>query len=76
MESVFVLNLGIAVPVTVGNLGVFEAALAFALARHGIRAEDALAIATLEHFVKFSGLGLCVGTLRLGRALGRDVPRR
>jgi len=70
MQSVFVLNLGIAVPVTVGNLGVFEAALAFALTRHGIPPEDALAIATLEHFVKFSGLGLCVATLRLGRVSG------
>ncbi len=74
MQSVFVLNLGIAVPVTVGNLGVFEAALAFALTRHGIPAADALAIATLEHFVKFSGLGLCVGTLRLGRALRPAAP--
>jgi uncharacterized membrane protein YbhN (UPF0104 family) len=69
MQSVFVLNLGIAVPVTVGNIGVFEASLAFALTRHGVSPEDALAIATLEHVVKFAGLGLCVGTLRLRRAL-------
>jgi uncharacterized membrane protein YbhN (UPF0104 family) len=73
MQSVFVLNLGIAVPVTVGNLGVFEAALAFGLTRHGVPPEDALAIATLEHFVKFAGLGLCLGTLRLGRALRLEV---
>jgi uncharacterized membrane protein YbhN (UPF0104 family) len=65
MECVFVLNLGIAVPVTVGNLGIFEASLAFALSRVGIRAENALAIATLEHCVKFGGLLLCVGLLRL-----------
>jgi uncharacterized membrane protein YbhN (UPF0104 family) len=71
MHSVFVLNLGIAVPVTVGNLGVFEAALAFALTFHGVAAADALAIATLEHFVKFAGLGLCVATLRAGRGLRR-----
>ena len=67
MQSVFVLNLGIAMPITVGNIGVFEAALAFALTRHGIPAERALAIATVEHFAKFSGLGLCVGILRLAR---------
>jgi uncharacterized membrane protein YbhN (UPF0104 family) len=67
MQSVFVLNLGIAMPITVGNIGVFEAALAFALSRHGIPAERALAIATVEHFAKFSGLGLCVGMLRLAR---------
>jgi uncharacterized membrane protein YbhN (UPF0104 family) len=74
MQCVFVLNLGIAVPVTVGNLGVFEAALGFALTRHGVPTEHALAIATVEHFAKFSGLGLCVGTLRLGRAFGRRPP--
>jgi uncharacterized membrane protein YbhN (UPF0104 family) len=67
MQSVFVLNLGIAMPITVGNIGVFEAALAFALSRHGVPAERALAIATVEHFAKFSGLGLCVGMLRLAR---------
>jgi uncharacterized membrane protein YbhN (UPF0104 family) len=67
MQSVFVLNLGIAMPITVGNIGVFEAALAFALTRHGVPAERALAIATIEHFAKFSGLGLCVGLLRLAR---------
>ena len=74
MQSVFVLNLGIAVPVTVGNLGVFEASLAFALTRHGVSSADALAIAMLEHFVKFAGLFLCVGTLRLGRALAPVAP--
>jgi len=77
MQSVFVLNLGIAMPITVGNIGVFEAALAFALTRHGVPAERALAIATVEHFAKFSGLGLCVGMLRLARVRrGRPPPLR
>ena len=76
MHAVFVLNVGIAVPVTVGNLGVFEAALAFALTRHGVAAADALAIATLEHFVKFSGLGLCIVTLRAWRALRSSMRAR
>jgi uncharacterized membrane protein YbhN (UPF0104 family) len=70
MQSVFVLNVGIAVPVTVGNLGVFEASLAFGLSHHGIPAQNALAIATLEHCAKFAGLGLCVGALRLARLFG------
>jgi hypothetical protein len=74
MQCVFVLNVGIAVPVTVGNLGVFEATLAFALTRHGMATPDALAIATLEHLVKFSGLGLCIATLRLGRLAFRRRP--
>ena len=69
MQSVFVLNVGIAVPITMGNLGVFEASLAFALTRHGVPAQNALAIATLEHFAKFGGLGLCIGVLRLVRAI-------
>jgi uncharacterized membrane protein YbhN (UPF0104 family) len=68
MQSVFVLNLGIAMPVTFGNLGVFEASLGFALSQQGIPAGRALAIATVEHFVKFAGLGLCLGILRIGRA--------
>jgi uncharacterized membrane protein YbhN (UPF0104 family) len=67
MQCVFVLNLGIAMPVTVGNIGVFEAALGFALSRHGVPAERALAIATVEHFAKFWGLFACIGLLRLGR---------
>jgi uncharacterized membrane protein YbhN (UPF0104 family) len=75
MECVFVLNLGIAVPVTVGNLGIFEASLAFALSRAGIRAENALAIATLEHCMKFGGLLLCVGLLRLAVLPARGASR-
>jgi uncharacterized membrane protein YbhN (UPF0104 family) len=75
MQCVFVLNVGIAVPITVGNLGVFEASLAFALTRHGIPAQNALAIATLEHFAKFGGLGLCVAALRAARmTVLRRVP--
>jgi uncharacterized membrane protein YbhN (UPF0104 family) len=75
MQSVFVLNVGIAVPVTVGNLGVFEASLAFGLSHHGIPAQNALAIATLEHCAKFAGLGLCVGALRLARVFGVGKPK-
>jgi len=71
MHSVFVLNLGIAIPVTVGNLGVFEAALAFALTRHGVSLDDAMAIAMLEHIAKFAGLFLCILSLRAGWALRR-----
>lgn len=68
-QCVFVLNLGIAMPVTVGNIGIFEATLGFALSRHGIGPELALAIATVEHFAKMAGLGITVGLLRLARLL-------
>lgn len=74
MQAVFVLNLGIAVPITAGNVGVFEAALAFALTEQGVPIEHALVIATLEHFAKFAGLGLCVGILRLGSAPAAAAP--
>jgi uncharacterized membrane protein YbhN (UPF0104 family) len=65
IACVFLLNVGIALPLTVANLGVFEASLAFALSLHGIGAERALVIATLEHLAKLAGLVLCVGILRV-----------
>ncbi len=65
IPCVLLLNVGIALPLTVANLGIFEASLAFALSLQGIGAERALVIATLEHFVKLAGLVLCVGALRV-----------
>ena len=77
MQCVFVLNVGIAFPITVGNVGIFEATLGYALSRHGIPAEHALAIATVEHFAKMAGLFACVGLLRLGRLVpGLGATRR
>jgi uncharacterized membrane protein YbhN (UPF0104 family) len=67
VPCVFLLNVGIALPVTVGSIGLFEASLGFALSRYGIAPEPALAIATLEHVTKLAGLVFCVGILRLGR---------
>jgi len=65
MPCIFVLNVGIAVPVTVGNIGVFEASLGFALAQYGVAPERALVIASLEHIAKVAGLVVCVGLLKL-----------
>lgn len=65
VPCVFLLNVGIAIPLTVANLGIFEASLAFALCQYGIAADRALAIATVEHVAKLVGLVLCVGILRL-----------
>src|ERR1700722_594864 len=73
VPCVFLLNLGIALPVTVGNLGLFEASLAFALTLYGIPPERALVIAAVEHAVKLAGLAICVGILKL---LARGGGRR
>jgi hypothetical protein len=59
------------VPITIGNVGVFEGSLAFALTRHGLAAEKALAVATLEHCAKFAGLLLCVALLGSAFKAGR-----
>jgi uncharacterized membrane protein YbhN (UPF0104 family) len=65
LPCVFLLNVGIAIPVTVGNLGIFEASLAFGLTQYGIGAERALAIATVEHVAKLVGLVVCTALLKL-----------
>lgn len=44
-----VLNLAIAVPISVANIGPFEASIAFALKKLGMPLEAALAIATVHH---------------------------
>jgi uncharacterized membrane protein YbhN (UPF0104 family) len=76
VPCLFLLNVGTAVPVTVGNLGIFEATLAFALCQYGIGAESALAIATIEHVTTLAGLVLCTGILRLSRFFpGRRASR-
>lgn len=67
VPCLFLLNVGTAVPVTVGNLGIFEATLTFALCQYGIATESALAIATIEHLTTLAGLVLCTGILRLTR---------
>jgi uncharacterized membrane protein YbhN (UPF0104 family) len=47
--AVVVLNLGIAVPVSVANVGAFEAALAVGLSHFGVPTPDAVAIGTVLH---------------------------
>lgn len=54
--AIFVLNMGIAVPVTVANVGVFEASLAFALGGYGIAPATGIAIAVAHHVVLFIAL--------------------
>lgn len=54
-----VLNLAIAVPISVANIGPFEASIAFALKNLGIPFEVALAIATVHHGLQVLGYVIC-----------------
>jgi 2-polyprenyl-3-methyl-5-hydroxy-6-metoxy-1,4-benzoquinol methylase/uncharacterized membrane protein YbhN (UPF0104 family) len=47
-----VLNVGIAVPVSFANVGIFEGAVAFGLTRVGVPATTALAVAAVHHFIQ------------------------
>lgn len=62
------LNIGITVPVSIANLGVYEAALAFGLTRSGVPLSAAVAIATLHHAVQLVGTNLGAGGLALWAA--------
>lgn len=76
-----VLNVGISVPVSVANVGVYEAVLAFGLGRAGIPLPSAVAIATLHHALELLATNLgAAGTwlaARTRRKAGRlRDPRR
>jgi uncharacterized membrane protein YbhN (UPF0104 family) len=49
LVAILILNLGISVPISPANLGVYEAALTFALTSFGIPTTEGLAIATVHH---------------------------
>jgi uncharacterized membrane protein YbhN (UPF0104 family) len=49
VSAIFVMNLGIALPVTVASVGVFEASLAFGLSRFGVEPVTGIAIASIHH---------------------------
>ena len=52
----FLLNVGIAVPVTLGNIGTYEAALVVGLTLWGVGTNEAIAVALSHHFVQVSSL--------------------
>ena len=60
---IVILNLAIAIPISVANVGPFEAAMAYALTKLGLPAATALSVAILHH--AFQVLGTCVATLTL-----------
>ncbi|HEY3822273.1 MAG TPA: lysylphosphatidylglycerol synthase transmembrane domain-containing protein [Polyangiaceae bacterium] len=81
--TLLVLNLCIAVPVSIGNVGVYEAAFAVALAPFGLSAPQALTLGALHHGAQLATeLAFAVGcwaasllASRSGRGLSRDTPR-
>ena len=60
-----VLNVGISVPLSIANLGVYEAALAFGLSGSGMPLPTAVAIATLHHALQLVGTNLGAAALSL-----------
>jgi uncharacterized membrane protein YbhN (UPF0104 family) len=74
MLALGVLNLGISVPVSAANLGVYEGVLAMGLARSGVPLPSAIAIAALHHALQLLGTNLGAAGLSLwvaGRQVGR-----
>jgi glycosyltransferase 2 family protein len=59
------LNLGIFVPVSVANIGVYEAVLAFGLSQSGVPLPSAVAIAALHHALELLGTNLGAAGLSL-----------
>lgn len=57
ISAIFMLNLGLAVPVTVANVGLFEASLAFGLSRFGVDPAVGVAIASIHHINQLVALG-------------------
>jgi uncharacterized membrane protein YbhN (UPF0104 family) len=56
--ALVILNLGISVPVSLANLGVYEGVLAFGLHQSGVPLAAAVAIATLHHGLELLGTNL------------------
>jgi uncharacterized membrane protein YbhN (UPF0104 family) len=64
------LNLGIAIQISVANLGVYEAVLALALSASGVDLPSAVAIATLHHALQLLSTTLATAGLSLWVAAG------
>jgi len=70
---VLVINLGIAVPISWANLGVYEAAMSFALTRLGVPLAAAIGIATVHHVIQIFGITLWASVLWLWGRYRRQV---
>jgi uncharacterized membrane protein YbhN (UPF0104 family) len=63
--ALFVLNLGIAVPISVANVGAYEAATVMGLGQFGVGVPEALAIGTLHHAIQIASVVLVAGAFWL-----------
>jgi uncharacterized membrane protein YbhN (UPF0104 family) len=64
---ILVLNIGVAVPVAVANIGAFEASMAFGLSQVGVPLVEGLAIASVHHLLQIVGTYLWTGALAVTR---------
>ncbi|NBU20283.1 methyltransferase domain-containing protein [bacterium] len=56
--SLAILNLGISVPISIANIGVFETSLAFGLSQSSLPMEKGMIIAAIHHFFQIAGVGV------------------
>lgn len=59
------LNLAISIPISVANLGTFEASIVFALGKLGIPLAPAIAIAVVHHTMQLLGIILASGICKI-----------
>ena len=67
MLALALLNLGIAVPLSIANLGAYEAALAFGLTVWGVPIVSAIAIAIAHHLIELVGIATTAGLVTVVR---------
>ena len=70
------LNLAIAVPVSLANVGAFEASIVFGLSTFGVPTATALAIATVHHALQLGGILFLSALIAIGRALRPKKPEQ
>jgi uncharacterized membrane protein YbhN (UPF0104 family) len=68
-------NIGVSVPVSFANLGVYEAALTFGLGQSGVPLPSAVAIATLHHALELGATNLGAAALSLWALARRGSSR-
>ena len=63
----FVLNVAIAVPISLANLGTFEAGVVFGLSTFGIATSQGIAVATVHHSLQLAAIICWAGGIAIGR---------
>jgi uncharacterized membrane protein YbhN (UPF0104 family) len=73
--ALVLLNVGISVPISVANVGPYEAALAFGLRQVGVPLSSAVVLATVHHALELLAIGLVsAGLLTRAHAAPREEP--